>query len=190
MSSTTFFTDYGGMQTEYGNAAKYSAGFIDQMNCLYLLSYLVTADREIAEWCLTRALDEYVEGRSEFLVWADREGRRAVLREAIRAIRPVPKQEYWSTYEESAIAAVPTMRQPFAAITSLSAFERFVFVMCTIENLPEEDSAALLNCSVQDVAVSRELARRIIDMSEVDVTAGGDFFVVPMLLGNQVCGVC
>jgi hypothetical protein len=188
--SNTLSIDDGIMRCEYASAAKYGASFIDQMNCLYLLSYLVTADRQIAERCLTSALDEYVEGRSEFLKWADREGRRAVLRDAIRIIRPAPRQAYWLTYQEVALSAMPRAHHPFAAITSLGAFERFVFVMCTIENLSEEDSAALLNCSVQDVAIGRELARRIVDVGEVDVSGDIDLLVVPTLLGGQVCGVC
>lgn len=188
--SSTPSADYVGLQCEYPPAAKYSATFIDQMNCLYLLSYLVTADRQIAERCLTKALDEYVEGRCGFLTWADGEGRRAVLREAIQVIRPVAEPAYRWTYRKTAPAPVATGHQAFAVITSLSVFERFVFVMCAIEGLSEEETAGLLNCTVQDVAVSRELGRRIVDMDDVVLTGDIDLLVVPTLLGNQLCGVC
>lgn len=188
--STMVSLDNATLQFESRPAAKYSASFIDQMNCLYLVSYLVTADREIAEKCLTRALDEYVEGPSDFLHWADKEGRRAVLREAIRIIKPSAEKAYRWTYFKSSFGPGPAVHQAFAAITSLSAFERFVFVMCSIEGLSEEECAGLLDCPVQDVAVSRELARRIVDMDEVVVTGDIDQLVVPTLLGNQICAVC
>lgn len=171
------------------SATRYSGAILDQMNCLYLLSYLVTADRDLAEQCLARALDEYVDGRSEFLIWSDTEGRRAVLREAIHAIRPVLQPAYWLTYRDWAPPEAKAY-QPFAAITSLTSFERFAFVMCTIESLSEEESARLLNCSIQDVVIGHELARKIVAMQDGEVTGEMALFVVPAWLGDQVCGVC
>jgi hypothetical protein len=176
-------------ECEHISAAKYSATIMDQMNCLYLLSYLVTADRQVAEHCLTRALAEYVEGQIGFLAWAENEGRLAVLRQAIRSVRPVLKQVRWLNCSEM-MPSVATAHQPFAVITSLSPFERFAFVMCTIENLPEDDSAGLLNCTVEDLALGHEVARQIIAMQDDEVVGDIPPFVVPTLLGNQVCGVC
>lgn len=188
--SNMLYTDPGGISCAYGDAAKFSATIIDQMNCLYLLSYLVTADRQMAEQCLTRALDDYVEGRSEFLSWAAKEGHRAVMREAIHIIRPVAERAYRWTYRKTARTPGVPADQPFASITSLGAFERFAFVMCTIENLSEEDSAALLNGTIQDVALGRELAQGIVAMHEGEVTGEIELFVAPGMLGNQLCSVC
>lgn len=188
--NSTAFTDCDGTQCEYGRAAQYGLTFIDQMNCLYLLAYLVTADRHIAEGCLMRALDEYVDGRIDFPGWSHKEGRRAVLREAIRIITPQPKQVYWWIYGKEAHSSGAAAYQPFAAITSLSAFERFVFVICTIEGFSEEETAGLLNCTLQDVAIGLELARRIVDTREAAGTGDVDVCVVPIFLGNQVCGHC
>lgn len=183
---------YDGLQTEYVGVAKYGLIFIDQMNCLYLLAFLVTADRHIAEECFRRALDEYVESRGGFLNWVHKEGRVAVLLHAIQAIKPVARQAYsWILSE--AVSPMPSrVHQPFAAITSLSAFERFVFVMATIEGLSEEDCACLLDCSIQEVAFSHELARRIVAMADLphEMSGESDLVVVPALLGNQICGVC
>lgn len=184
------FAGFRGAPFEYGVAAKYSAGFIEKMNRLYLLAYLVTADRQIAEWCLTSALDEFVEGGNGFLDWAEKEGWREVLRQAIRMMVPVARNAYWRTYQKTALSPRATAHQPFGAITSLSAFERFVFVMCAIEGLSEEEAAGMLQCTLQDVAVGRALAQKIIEIDEVVVTGDLDLCVVPTLLGNQVCGVC
>lgn len=188
--NSVMFADCGGTSFECRAAAKYGLAFIDQFNRLYLLAYLVTADRQIAEWCLSNALEEYVEGRNGFLDWVEQEGCREVLRQAVRMIAPVARSAYWRTYQKSALSPRATAHQPFGAITSLSAFERFVFVMCTIEGLSEEEAAGLLKCTLQDVAVGRALAQRIVEMDEVIVSGEVDLRVVPTLLGNQLCGVC
>lgn len=183
---------YDSLQSEYVGVAKYGTIFIDQMNCLYLLAFLVTADRRIAERCFTRALDEYVESRGGFLDWAGKDGRLAVLRHAIQAIKPIARQDYSWVLSDVAGPMFSTTYQPFASITSLSAFERFIFVMATIEGLSEEDCAGLLDCSVQEVAFGRELARRIVALADTpfDMSGEDDVVVVPTLLGNQICGVC
>lgn len=173
-------------------AIDYAEIFIDQMNCLYLLSFLLTADRQVAEGCFSRALDEYVEARGGFLEWGKLAGRRAVLRHALQIIRPAPKQAYYWSFYADARPLVSAAHQPFAAITSLSAFERFVFVMSVIEGLSQEDCAALLNCMVEDVAMARELAGMIIAAEDIhcDLTGETDSIFVPSLLGHQRCGIC
>lgn len=166
--------------------------FIDKMNCLYLLSFLVTADRTIAETCFSSALQEYLEAQGGFMEWANQEGRRAVIRNAVQVMRPVPKQAYSWSFHTTARSLVSAAHQPFAAITSLSAFERFVFVMSVLEGFSGEDCAALLNCTQQDVAIGRELAERIIAAEDLDSDLTGEMgaFWMPSLLGHQRCGIC
>jgi hypothetical protein len=177
---------------EYPGATDYAEIFIDQMNCLYLLAFLVTADMQVAERCFSKALDEYVENTCGFMEWAKQYGRRAVLRHAVRIIRPAPKQAYSWALHRNARPLVPAAHQPFAAITSLSAFERFVFVISVIEGLPEEECAALLNCRVEDVAIGRDMAREIIAAEDIscDLTGEMDLLFVPDLMSHQRCGVC
>ena len=143
---------------EDAGATDYAEIYINQMNGLYLLSFLVAADRQVAERCFSKALDEYVEARGGFLEWCKQDGRRAVLRQAIRIIRPAPKQAYYWSFYGNAGPLVSAAHQPFAAITSLSPFERFVFVMSVIQGLSQKECAALLNCSIEDVTIGRELA--------------------------------
>ena len=170
----------------------YADIFIDQMNCLYLLSFLVTADRQVAERCFSNALDEYVEARGGFIEWTKQDGRRAVIRHAVETMRPAPKQAYSWSYQQNARPLVSAAHQPFAAIISLNAFERFVFVMSVIEGLPEEECAFLLNCGIQDVAIGRQLAGEIIATEDIacDLTGEMDLLFTPSLLGNQRCGIC
>lgn len=166
--------------------------FIDQMNCLYLLSFLVTGDRLIADTCFSSALDEYVEAKGGFMEWARQDGRRAVLRQAVQIIRPAPKQAHSWSFCRTARPLVAAAHQPFAAITTLSAFERFVFVMSVIEGLSLEECASLLECSPEDVAIGRELARTIIAAEDInsDLTGEMNMYYVPSLLGHQRCGIC
>jgi hypothetical protein len=42
----------------------------DEMHSLYLFSFLLTADNDIAEHCYVRGLGECVEGISVFMDWA------------------------------------------------------------------------------------------------------------------------
>jgi len=177
---------------EYAGATDYAEIFIDQMNCLYLLSFLLTADMQVAERCFSKALDEYVENTCGFMEWAKQDGRRAVLRHAVQMIRPAPKQAYdWSFYG-NARRLVSAAHHPFAAITSLSSFERCVFVMSVIEGLSQEECAALLNSSIEDVAIGREMVREIIAAEDIscDLTGEMDLLFVPNLMGHQRCGVC
>lgn len=177
---------------EYRAGTNYADAFVEQMNCLYLLSFLVAADRDAAEKCFTLALDEYVEARGGFMDWAEQEGRRAVLRNAVRIIHPVPKQAYSWSFIDFAPPLISAAHQPFAAITSLSAFERFVFVMSVLEGLSEEECAALLDCGAEDVAIGRELARKIVAEEDIscDLTGEMHLYFVPTLLGHQRCGIC
>jgi hypothetical protein len=177
---------------EDAGATDYAEIFINQMNSLYLLSFLITANRQIAESCFSKALDEYVEGRGGFLEWAKQDGRRAVLRHAIQIMRPAPKQAYYWCFYGNMRPSISAAHQPFAAITSLSAFERFVFVMSVIEGLSQERCAALLNCSIEDVSIGRELAAMIIATEDIscDPTGEMDLHFVPSLLGHQRCGSC
>jgi hypothetical protein len=115
-----------------------------------------------------------------------------VLRHAVQIIRPAPKQAYdWSFYG-NAQPSVSAASQPFAAITSLSAFERFVFVMSVIECLSQEESAALLNCRIEDVAIGHELTGVTIAAEDISCDLTGEMgpLDAPSFLGHQHCGMC
>ena len=62
----------------------------------------------------------------------------------------------------------------------------------SIEGISEEECAALLNCSVQDVAIGRELARAIVAVEDLsyDLTGEMDLFYMPTTVVNQRRGIC
>jgi hypothetical protein len=130
----------------------------EEMHSLYLFSFLLTADTDIAEQCYICGLGECVEGISVFMDWARSWARRTILKHAIRMIMPAP--EHMDKLSSTSLTGVATSGKNnlFAAIVALSAFERFVFVMSVLEKHSDEDCSMLLGCSRRDVMIARELA--------------------------------
>ena len=62
--------------------------FETNMKSLYLLSFLLTGDRTIAEQCFVGGLHIAQEGNQVFKEWAESWARRAIIQNAIRMIRP------------------------------------------------------------------------------------------------------
>jgi hypothetical protein len=134
------------------------ASAIEQMQSLYLLSFLLTADHNTAEQCLFSTIGEGPEGIGVFMDWTRLRARRAVIKHAIDLIVPAPEH----ADEVSRISFTGPARSadniPFAAILLLDAFERFVFVMSILEGQSDEECAILLRCSRRDVMMARVLA--------------------------------
>ena len=58
------------------------------MNRLYLLSYLLTGDREKAEQCFVSGLEDAVGSNPVFKEWARSWARRVIIQNAVRLINP------------------------------------------------------------------------------------------------------
>jgi hypothetical protein len=111
----------------YAAATDFGEVFTEEMHSLYLLSFLLTADTDKAEQCFISALDECLEGMGAFMEWARLWARRAVIRQAIRMIKPAPEDTDLSppvSVNKTAVAS--PSNNLLAAIVSLSTFERFV----------------------------------------------------------------
>ena len=67
------------------------ANVIEEMQSLYLLSFLLTADHDKAEQCLVSAIGECREGIGVFMDWTRFWTRRAVIKHAIQLIMPAPE---------------------------------------------------------------------------------------------------
>jgi hypothetical protein len=144
--------------TRYATVTDFFATFDEEMHSLYFLAFLLTADHDKAEQCLVCAMGECVEWIGVFTDWAHSWSRRAVLKRAIQMIMPVPEQ------------ADNVSIIPFAAILLLDPFERFVFVMTTLEGQSDAECAVLLRCSRRDVMMTRVLAVK--RQSSADAPAG------------------
>jgi hypothetical protein len=142
----------------YATAVDFSRTFIKELQGLYLLSLLLTADSVKAEECLVSAIGECGDGTGVFMEWASSWARRAILKYAIHIIRPVPEHSDSSPFIGRKGSAISAENNLFATIFALGAFERFVYVMSILERQSEQDCAILLRCSRRDVVIARVLA--------------------------------
>jgi DNA-directed RNA polymerase specialized sigma24 family protein len=141
----------------YASSADFCRVFEDQMDRLYLLSLLLTADLELARKCFVRGLEDSKNGSPVFKEWAESWARRTVITNAIRMIGPRPGIS--SPVTRSSLAeGIQGLPEKLAAIIDLPKFERFVFVMSVLEGYAARDCRLLLNCSNFDVAQARAQA--------------------------------
>src|SRR6201993_380074 len=152
-----------GGATPYAAAADFGEVFTEEMHSLYLLSFLLAADKDKAEQCFIGGLGECLEGIGAFMEWARLWARRAIIRQAIRMIGPAPENtDHWALISVQKTAVASPNKNLLAAIVSLSAFERFVFVMSILERLSDGDCLSLLRCSRRGLDLARELAVRFL----------------------------
>src|SRR5579864_935253 len=132
--------------------------FQKDMNRLYRLSFLLTADQTIAEQCFVGGLHIAQEGNPVFKEWAQAWARRAIILNAIRMIRPRLANNL--TLPMADRIGVDTMTGPseMAAIVGLPAFERFAFVMSVLESYSDHECSLHLGCTVGDVVAARNRA--------------------------------
>lgn len=140
---------------EYAMSEDFCRLFKEDVEGLYLLSYMLMADHEKAEQCFVGGLEDSVNGNSVYKQWARSWARRRIIQCAIRAIAPaVHKDEGLNVEAES--EGNPAL----AAILHLTTFERFVFVMSTLEGYSDQECSILLRCSRGEVATARVQALR------------------------------
>src|ERR1700757_1122329 len=75
---------------EYATTDDFRRIFDEDMNSLYLLAFLLTADHGRAEQCFVSGLEDAVGGNPVFKGWAHSWARRATIRNAVRLIKPRP----------------------------------------------------------------------------------------------------
>jgi hypothetical protein len=147
--------------SRYATATDYYRIFVEEMDSLYLLAFLLTADKEVAEQTVVAGLGECIERIGVFLERARSWARRAIVKDAIRKIRPVPQEDANEFFGSAKVAETVGASAPFAIIASLRAFERFVFVMSVLEGQPDEECQSLLSCSRQDIVMARKAAMKL-----------------------------
>lgn len=144
--------------TLYTSTEDFCRVFQEDMNGLYLLSLLLTADREKAEQCFVSGLEDSVEGSPVFKEWARSWARRAIIQNAVRAINPQPKA---TNAPKSALVnrsdknLPATQHAGMAAILALEPFERFVYVMTVLERYSDHECSILLGCPRREVPGAR-----------------------------------
>ena len=147
--------------TPYADSDDFHQVFDQDMNSLYLLSFLLTADPEKAEQCFVSGLEDAVEGNPVFREWARSWARRVIIVNAVRAINPRPREENGraSSASISSQGKAPSVEQvEIATVLALEPFERFVYVMTVLERYSEQECSVLLGCRRQEVVAARTRA--------------------------------
>jgi hypothetical protein len=141
----------------YASSTDFCRIFKADMDGLYLLALLLTADSGLAERCFVLGLEDSKSGNPVFKQWAQSWARRTIITNAIRAIVPRPD----NNASPPAFNLGPqNTRVPseLAAVLGLRTFDRFAFVMSVLEGYSEGDCRLLLNCSSAELTQARILA--------------------------------
>jgi hypothetical protein len=148
--------------TQYASSTDFRKVFDEDMSGLYLLSFLLAADREKAEQCFVSGLEDAVNGNPVFKEWARSWARRVIIQNAVRAINPRPVEEIGRVSSASLSSnekTLPAAQQgEIAAVLGLEPFERFVYVMTVLERCSDQDCSLLLGCARRDVLAARSRA--------------------------------
>src|ERR1700680_3577513 len=148
--------------TPYASGADFCRIFDEDMNDLYLLSFLLTADHEKAEECFVSGLEDAVEGNPVFQEWARSWARRAIIQNAVRAINPRPVEgggrSHSTSVDNHGKALPPQQQVEIAGVLGLELFARFVYVMTVLERYSDHECSLLLGCARRDVIAARSRA--------------------------------
>jgi hypothetical protein len=150
---------------EYATSSDVCRVYLEQMNSLYLLSLLLTADPQKAEKCFVLGFDDSINNDSVFKERANLWARRCIILHAIRLLCPGPSDKnklnearLWQLVED--VPAEVRAYPGFARIVALNSFERFVFVMSILEKYSAQECSLLLGCFRRDVIDARTAAIR------------------------------
>jgi DNA-directed RNA polymerase specialized sigma24 family protein len=139
--------------TQYATRTDFCQVFRNEVNSLYLLSLLLTADYAKAEKCFVRGLGDSIESTTVFKQWARSWARRVIIDNAIRLNSPRPNGQKFDS--NTRVDGGPEMRAAFDAVIALPTFERFVFVMSVLERHSLQECSLRLNCTRQEVTTAR-----------------------------------
>lgn len=146
--------------TEYAIRSDFCRIYVEQMNSLYLLSLLLTADPQEAEQCFLSGFEDSVSSTYVFKESAHLWARRSIILNAIRLLRPRPNGETKSDKGRLLLLnrSLPAAAQPYpnyARIVPLNSFERFIFVMSILEEYTVHECSILMGCLRRDVIDAR-----------------------------------
>lgn len=145
------------LSAEYATRRDFQNIFTEDMADLQLLAFLLTADQDLAEECFVSGLDDTIDGNPVFRDWARSWSKRAVIKNAIKAVAPapgvaasVPASGTWNAKAEHYAL--------ISAVIDLDPFDRFVFVMTVLERYSIPECATLLNRPLADVVTAKSRA--------------------------------
>jgi hypothetical protein len=145
--------------TPYATGADFCRIFKNDMNRLYLLSLVLTADHSAAHQCFVQGLEDSQKSNPVFKDWAQSWARRMIIANAIRMVQPRPESNTLGRVNHGADAATPNangaMPEEIASIFALPDFDRFTFVLRILEGYSDRECSLLLRCTVSDLSAAR-----------------------------------
>jgi len=161
--------------TPYATGADFHWTFANDMNHLYLLSFLLTSDHSLAEKCFVRSLDDSAKGNRVFKDWVQSWAERTIVQNAVQIVRPRPANSSTPnrTTERNTGGTINPPAE-IAAVVRLAPFERFAFVLSVLERYSDQECSLLLNCSRGDLVAARTQALRWIGRSAEHADMGPD----------------
>jgi len=149
--------NFSSLATAYATPADFCRTFQQEMERLYLLSLLLTAEQHSAEQCFESSLGDCMDVRRVFKEWTPLWTRRIVLQNAIRMLKPAMNNA--DKASPSDLSSLPSGLNPaLRAVLRLNTFERFVFVMTVLEGYPDHECSLLLRSSKRDVVAAKAKA--------------------------------
>jgi DNA-directed RNA polymerase specialized sigma24 family protein len=140
---------------DYTIPADFCQIFIDHMDHLYTLSFLLTADHDKADQCFVAGLEDCQQGTPVFREWARSWATRTVIKNAIRIIRPLRNGNKTTSGAYELGQPISEFDTAVAAITKLQPFDRFVYVMSVLEKYSDRECSLLLDCAVDKIVEAR-----------------------------------
>jgi hypothetical protein len=135
----------------YATREDFCRVFKDDLDALYLLSFLIIGDHEGAERCLVSSLEDCAKTNHVFRQWAHLWAKRTIIRCAIRILQAEPGHSN---------SRLPAKRNPprllgghfhLERILALGNFERCVVVMSVLERLSEVECALIFRRSLKEI---------------------------------------
>ncbi|HEY3627139.1 MAG TPA: hypothetical protein VGL00_12670 [Terracidiphilus sp.] len=143
----------------YASVADFRDAFLSNMDHLYLLAYLLTADYEMAERCFVMGFEQCIDGSSVFRGWVQSWARRAIIKIAIRMTSAGSEGDGERCNSDHLHVICRRVEDNLLQnIVELKPFERCVFVMSKLERFSDYECSLLLNCTRGEVAMGRRSA--------------------------------
>ena len=143
----------------YATSADFCRVLAENVENMYLLSFLLTSDHTKAEECLVSGLENCIKANYVFRDWARAWARRAIILNAVGILGPRRSHSTSPAAPSDPVncefGRTPQANGAIASILGLKDFERLVFVISVLERYSDQDCSVLLACSRQDVRETR-----------------------------------
>ena len=144
---------FGNGEHQYATREDFRKILDEDLNRLYQLSFLLTADRQMAERCFVASIEDCANENRVFRAWARAWTKRVIVENAIRELKPRPSRSNSCSLpsHRNQQSSSPTGHLTADTLLGLADFERFVFVLCVLERYRKNDCILLLGCSASQL---------------------------------------